>query len=407
MTQPRHQIVVFGATSFVGQILCRYLAGRHGSDGLRWAMAGRSEGKLRQLRDSLGPDAAQVPLIVADAADGIALRAMCAGTAVVASTVGPYALYGSPLVKACAESGTDYCDLTGEVQWIARMIGEHEATAQRSGARIVHCCGFDSIPSDLGVHFLQREARQRFGQPCTRVRLRVQAMRGGVSGGTVASLMNVVAEAAANPELRKQLSNPHLICPPDAPRVAQQEVRFAEYDADAGGWLGPFVMAAINTRVVHRSNAIGGNYGADFRYDEATFTGPGLKGRAMAMGLATGLGAFVAATAIGPTRRLLERYVVPKPGEGPSPEAQLKGFYDLRLRGTTADGRQLEVKVTGDRDPGYGSTGKMLGEAAACLALDLDKSAKPGGFWTPSTAMGDRLVERLVAHAGLGFEVLG
>ncbi|AXQ28687.1 saccharopine dehydrogenase [Solimonas sp. K1W22B-7] len=406
----RYQAVVFGATSFVGQILSRYLFQRHGAEGnFRWALAGRSEDKLRQLRDGLGAGAAELPLIVADAADGSALRALCADTDVVISTVGPYALYGSPLVKACAETGTDYCDLTGEVQWIARMIAAHEETAKRSGARIVHCCGYDSIPSDLGVHFLQQAALREFGEPCTRVKMRVKTLRGGFSGGTAASLMNAVAESARDPAVRRIMGDPYGICPPERRGGAvQPNVVFAEYDEDARSWLSPFVMAAINTRVVHRSNALSSvAYGKDFRYDEAVMTGPGLKGRLLAAGTAVGLGGFIAATAIGPTRRLLEKFVVPKPGEGPTPEQQEKGCFDHRVYGETASGRKLVVKVTGDRDPGYGSTGKMLGEAGACLALDRPKAELPGGFWTPATALGDALVERLVANAGLTFERIG
>ena len=401
----QYQVVVFGATSFVGQILARYLFQRHGANGsFRWALAGRSKGKLEQVRDSLGADAATLPLLIADAADSAALRKLCEATDVVISTVGPYALYGSPLVQACAETGTDYCDLTGEPQWIARMIAAHEQTAQRSGARIVHCCGYDSIPSDLGVHFLQQESLREFGEPCTRVKMRVKKLRGGFSGGTAASLMNAVAESARDPAVRRMMSDPYGICPPDRRgSVKQPNVVLAEYDEDAKSWLSPFVMAAINTRVVHRSNALAGMaYGADFRYDEALMTGPGLKGRLMAAGTAIGLGAFVTATAIGPTRKLLEK-IVPQAGEGPTPEQQEKGLFDHRVYGETASGRKLVVKVTGDRDPGYGSTGKMLGEAGACLALDKPKDQLAGGFWTPATALGDALVQRLVANAGLTF----
>jgi short subunit dehydrogenase-like uncharacterized protein len=409
MSTPSLDVVVFGATSFVGKILCRYLLEEFGTHGeLKWAAAGRSKAKLEELRDSLGPEAANLPLIVADAADDTALRKLCASTRVVVSTVGPYALYGEPLVKACAESGTDYCDLAGEVQWIRRMVQRHEAAARKSGARIVHCCGFDSIPSDLGVHFLQRQAMSRLGAPCTRVKMRVKAMRGGMSGGTVASLMNVVKEAAADPALRKELADTYSLCPDGpAPRMRQPEVRSVEFDADFGAWVAPFVMSAINTRVVHRTNALSQQaYGADFSYDEAMLMGRGLKGRLAATGLAAGLGGFMLAGAIGPLRAGLERFVLPKPGEGPSPEAQRKGSFDLRFVGTTADGRQIRTKVTGDRDPGYGSTGKMLGQAAGCLALDIDKAATPGGFWTPATIFGDRLIKRLVDHAGLSFELV-
>lgn len=404
-----HDLVVFGASSFVGQILTRYLHDEFGLGGrLRWAIAGRSQAKLEQLRRSLGRGAGGLPIIVADAADGDALGAMCSATHAVASTVGPYALYGEPLVRACVEAGTDYCDLTGEPQWVRRMLQAYESAARRSGARIVHCCGFDSVPSDLGVHFLQREARRRFGGPCNRVKMRVKVMSGGFSGGTVASAINAFKEAAADPKLRKELANPYSLCPKGfGSKTRQPNVRFVEYDADFDSWLAPFVMAAPNVRIVHRTNALaGGTYGTDFRYDEAMLGGRGLRGRATATAIAAGVGAFVAAASVAPIRTALERFVLPAPGEGPSPEAQRKGFYDLRFLGRTADGRTIRVKVTGQGDPGYGSTSKILGQAAKMLALDLPRSRVAGGFWTPATIFGDVLIERLEKHAGLRFEVL-
>jgi short subunit dehydrogenase-like uncharacterized protein len=409
MSAPSHDLVAFGATSFVGKILCRYLWDEFGAQGeMKWVAAARSKAKLEELRSSLGANAGTLPLVIADAADEASLGKLCASTRVVVSTVGPYALYGEPLVKACAQSGTDYCDLSGEVQWIRRMVQRYEAMAQKSGARIVHCCGFDSIPSDLGVHFLQRQAMKRLGAPCTRVKMRVKAMRGELSGGTVASLMNVVKETAADPALRKELANPYSLCPPgNVPKVRQPDVRRAEFDLDFGAWVAPFVMSGINTRIVQRTNALSGQaYGADFTYDEAMLMGRGLKGRFAATALTAGLAGFMLAGAIQPARAALERFVLPKPGEGPSPEAQRKGFFDLRFLGSTADGRRIRAKVTGDRDPGYGSTGKMLGQATACLALDIDKVATAGGFWTPATIFGDRLIERLTHRSGLTFELV-
>lgn len=407
MNTPMHDVVVFGATSFVGRILSRYLVQRFGAHGeLNWAAAGRSQARLEELRRELGPGAAALPLIVADAADETSLRALVRQARVVVSTVGPYALHGEPLVKVCAESGIDYCDLTGEVQWIRRMIQRYEALAQKSGARIVHCCGFDSIPSDLGVHFLQREALRRFGQPCVNVKMRVRAMRGGFSGGTVASLMNVVKEAAADPALRRELQNPYSLCPESTrPQTRQPAVKSAEFDTDFAAWTAPFVMSAINTRIVQRSHALLGHpWGAGFTYDEAMLTGRGFKGRLAASGTSAGLTGFMVAGAVAPARWLLERFVLPAPGEGPSPADQETGFFDLRFHGKSADGRSLRTKVTGDRDPGYGSTGKMLGEAAACLSLDIAREQRPGGFWTPATILGDRLIARLTANAGLVFE---
>jgi short subunit dehydrogenase-like uncharacterized protein len=321
--------------------------------------------------------------------------------------VGPYALYGEPLVKVCAATGTDYCDLTGEVQWVRRMIRSYEGAARKSGARIVHCCGFDSIPSDLGVYFLQQQARERFGHPCSEVKLRVKAMRGSFSGGTYASTMNFTREVAADPALRKEVANPYSICPEGyAPKVRQPNVKAAEFDADFDSWVAPFVMAAVNTRIVQRSNALSKqSYGADFRYDEAMLMGRGLAGRAKALALSAGLAGFMIAGALPPTRWALSK-VLPAPGEGPSPEEQRRGFYDFRFLGKTRDGGQLRVKVTGDRDPGYGSTAKIVGQAGACLALDLAESGRGGGFWTPATLFGGTLVDRLIEHAGLTFDVI-
>jgi short subunit dehydrogenase-like uncharacterized protein len=407
MIEKPYSLVVFGATSFVGKLLCRYLVDELGFDGrLSWAAAGRSRGKLEALRSSLGERAAALPLEIADAADEAALAAMCSKTRAVVSTVGPYAFHGEPLVRVCASTGTDYCDLTGEIPWIKRMIGLYEAKAQASGARIVHCCGFDSIPSDMGVTFLQQEAHRRFGQPCSHVKMRVKAIRGGASGGTIASILNVAKEAAADPAVRRDVANPYALCPlDDAPKVRQASLSRPEYDPDFDSWLAPFIMAAINTKVVHRSNALSHySYGSDFRYDEAMLSGRGLEGRVKAYAIAAGLGAFAAASVIAPTRWALERFVLPAQGDGPSPESQKKGFFDLRFLGMTADGRAIRTKVAGDADPGYLSTSKMLGQAAACLAA-LNKPEKPGGFWTPATLFGDALVEALKAHAGLTFQV--
>jgi len=405
MTAKPYDAVVFGATSFVGKLLCQYLTSHFTSAEFTWAAAGRSRDKLEQMRRSLGAKAAGVPLIIADAKDGPSLAAMCAQARVVVSTVGPYALYGEPLVKACAETGTDYCDLTGEVQWIRRMLDRYEVTAKKTGARIVHCCGFDSLPSDLGVHFVQSQAKQRDGRHCSHVKMRVKAMRGGASGGTIASLINVAKEAAADPALRKELQNPYLLCPKDhRPKTRQENLNGASYDSDFQSWIAPFIMAAINTRVVHRSNALMNYaYGEEFRYDEAMLAGRGMGGRLTAYGITSALGGFVGLTAVAPARWLLQRFVLPAPGEGPSPESQKQGFYDLRFLGLLDGGRLIRAKVTGDSDPGYGSTSKMLGQVVANLAW-LDKGE--GGFWTPATLFGDTLIEAFQKHAGLSFAVL-
>jgi len=404
-----YHLIVFGATSFVGQLLTRYLFERHGVDGdLRWAIAGRSEGKLNEVRASLGAQGSILPVLLANADDESSLLALCQQTSVIVSTVGPYSLYGSPLVKVCAESGTDYCDLTGEAPWIAKMIAAHEETAKRTGARIVHCSGFDSIPSDLGTYFLQQQAKSQLGQYCTRVKMRVKAMRGGLSGGTVASIIHIINEASTNKSTRKMLMDPYSLCPQTIIKLPwQPNLKFASFDTDAKAWTFPFIMAAINTKVVHRSHALNGYpYGTDFIYDEAMMTGAGLKGRAAATGAALGIAGAFSALFLSPTRMLMARFVVPKPGEGPTPEQQAKGFYDIRFIGQTKTGETLTVKVTGDRDPGYGSTCKILGETSVCLALDVSKTEKAGGFWTPSTLMGDQLIQRLSKYAGLSFSIV-
>lgn len=398
-------LILYGATSFVGRILARRLVERHGTDGpLRWAIGGRDAAKLDRIAAEVGAD---VERVVADADDPIALTDMARSTRVVVSTVGPYALHGSALVAAVAEAGTDYCDLTGEPQWMRRMIDAQSAAAAASGARIVHACGFDSIPSDLGVWHLQQQALARFGEPCQTVAMRVWAMRGGASGGTIASMMNLMEEASADPSLRTLLADPRALAPIDMRTgPAQPEVRSPKRDAASGQWVAPFVMAAVNTKVVHRSNALlGRRWGEGFTYDEAMLMGEGPLGAAKAGGLSAGLVAGMGLAALGPTRRALSRYVLPKPGEGPSPQAQEKGFFDIRFFGTTAGGERLKTKVTGDRDPGYSGTARMLAEAATTF-LDLSREDVGGGFWTPATAFGDRLVERLEAHAGIRFDVI-
>ncbi len=397
-------LVVFGATSFAGQILCRHLVSRHGTDGdLRWAIAARNPAKLADVVDSTGAD---VPRIIADASSPEDMARLAQSSRVVVSTVGPYALYGSELVAAVAGAGTDYCDLTGEPHWMQQMIDAHSATAAASGARIVHTCGVDSIPSDLGVLFTQHQAISRLGTHCNRIRMRVKAFKGGFSGGTIATMMNIMEEQSSDPGLRKVLANPYALAPEgQRSGVRQPNVSVPERDEASGSWVAPFAMGSVNSRVVHRTNALlAYPWGADFRYDEAWMMGTGIGGAARATAMSAGLGAFIGAAAIGPVRSLLDK-LLPQPGSGPTPEAQENGFFDIRFFGSTADGRTISTKVTGDRDPGYGSTGKMLGEAAHALA-NLDRSAVGGGFWTPATAFGESLIEPLVTHAGLTFDVL-
>ena len=405
----QYDLVIFGATSFVGQILTTYLVEHLGTDGeISWAIAARSSSKLNELKESYGEKAANLPMIIADSHDEASLQAMCSQARVIVSTVGPYALYGELLVKTCAETGTDYTDLTGEAHWIKKMQDKYQQAAQQSGARIVNCCGFDSIPSDMGMYCLQQQAMERFNHPLPHTKLRVKAIKGGASGGTVASMIEAIKAAKADPKVRRQMGNPYLLCGENHQyQKRAHSVKGPKFDREFNSWIAPFIMEAINSRIVLRSNALlGMPYGCDFTYSEAVLTGPGLKGRLAAVMSTLGFGALGIGLYFSPLRSLLEKFVLPAPGEGPSPEAQLKGFFDLRLDGRDGKGNQVRVKVTGDRDPGYGSTAKMLAQAGLCMAMDIKKEDCPGGFLTPSAAMGSALVKRLEDHAGLTFTQL-
>ncbi|MDT8437930.1 MAG: saccharopine dehydrogenase NADP-binding domain-containing protein [Wenzhouxiangellaceae bacterium] len=406
MTEREFDLVLMGATGFTGRLVAEHLLARHGAEGkLKWALAGRNLDKLAEVRTGLGDAARALPLIQADSHDRASLDALVARTRLVLTTVGPYALHGQRLVAACAESGTDYCDLTGEVPFMREVIDANEQAAKASGARLVHCCGFDSIPSDLGVWFLQQAAIERFGQPLTRVRLRVKAAKGGLSGGTFASMLNIVEQARANPALGKILKNPHAICPPEHRKGERQPyVNGPKFDPVLKSWTAPFIMAAINTRVVHRANALQDHaYGENFRYDEAVLTGPGFGGRVKATTLSASMGAFALGASLAPGRALLKKFL-PKGGEGPSKAQREAGFFNIVIAGETADGKQLRARVKGDRDPGYGSTSKMIGETAVLLTETAHETTS-GGFWTPATALGQALVERLAEHAGVTFAV--
>lgn len=407
MVNKELDMIVFGATSFVGQIICRYLLEEHTEPNFTWAMAARSQDKLEQLRAELGEKSVSIPVVIADSFDDAALMAMCERTEVIISTVGPYAIYGEALVKACVNTGTDYCDITGESQWMKRMISRYSEQAKTSGARIVHCCGFDSLPSDLGVKFLQEQAQEKFGVYCSEVKMRVKVMKGTFSGGTVASGVNAFKEAAKDPEVRAEMRDWYSLCPEGHNNSARQRAIGMEYDEDFSAWVGPFIMAAVNSRVVLRSNALlRERYGNEFRYDEGTLAGDGDKGRKLAKRMKSGGRLFGLVLAVPPLRWFALKFFLPKPGEGPSFKEQQEGFYDLRFFGKTDVGDEIRVKVTGDRDPGYGSTAKMLSQAAISLHRDVDKNEVPGGFWTPGSTFNEALYQRLSSYAGLSFEVL-
>ena len=400
-------IIVLGATGFTGALVAEYLLQRYGvGQDLRWAVAGRNKEKLEHLRSQLGAAAADLPVIVADSLDADSMDDLAKRTRVVLTTVGPYAHFGSPLVAACAANGTHYCDLAGEVQWIRRMIDAHHEQARKTGANIVHCCGFDSIPMDIGAWFLQREAHARHGDYCSSITMLVKAMKGGASGGTMASMMNIMREARADREVARVLARPYSLNPPGEQSGPDEgDQRGIRFDENTNSWTAPFVMATVNTRVVRRTHALlGYPWGESFRYHEAIRTAPGAGGWLKAATVTAGLTGLVTFASFGGTRSLLERYVLPKPGTGPDRKARENGFFNLLQIGELPDGKTIRGKVTGDRDPGYGSTSKMLAEAAVCLAFD--ETGSDGGVLTPAAAMAAPLLERLRNNAGLTFEVL-
>lgn len=382
-------IVVYGATGYTGRLVAEHFVREYGGkpDAPGWAMAGRNLAKLQAVRDEIGAPA-DTPLVIADADDEASLRSLCERARVVLTTVGPYQLYGDKLLAACVATGTDYADLCGEPAWMAEQIVRHHEAAKASGARICFSSGFDSIPSDLGVLMLQKEAVARFGSPAPRVKTRIRSMVGSFSGGTAASFKATMASAARNPSQFKVLANPFALTPgftgPEQPGGM-----LPAYDRALESWTAPFVMASINTKNVHRTNFLRGHpYGRDFRYDEMVLTSPGDIGKQ-------------AATAIAGAMKSMFGDGGPKPGEGPTREERENGSYDFLLIGEYPDGRSIRYGVKGRYDPGYGSTSRMLGETGmALLASDAE-----GGVGTPGAFLGEALVERLQQRAALTFAV--
>ena len=405
-------IIVWGATGFVGRLAAQQLASRSGSrSDVRWAIGGRNEAKLEAVRSGLGAGAADIPIITGDSHGAASMAALAERTSVVCSCVGPYAKYGSELVAACARSGTHYCDLAAEAHWIRGMIDDHAAEAERTGARLVHACGMDSIPSDFGVSVLQRAARERFGSPCSKVRMRVTELSGGFSGGTAGSMLHGFEAGRDDPTIRQGMIDPYFLCPEGQREGPEQPGKMlsvtVEYDEDLKAWTKPFFMGPMNTKIVRRTNAIlDYPYGKDFRYEEARLVGDGWSGRLRAQVEALGFGAFAVGVALPPTRALLKRYVLPASGEGPSQETREGGHWEVILVGRHAAGEVIKERVSGVGDPATLSTSRMLIESALCLLQDGDLITVGGGSWTPASALGEPLLTRLTAHAGLCFEVL-
>ena len=405
--RPRNlDLIVFGATGFTGRLVAEHLYARYGAGGeVAWAMAGRSLAKMHEVRSRIGADDA-LPLLEADASDAASLGALVSQARAIVTTVGPYQQHGQALVTACAHAGTDYLDLCGEPVWMAQMIPRLQAPARASGARIVFSCGFDSIPFDLGVVFLQDEALRRFAAPLRQVRARVRVMKGGFSGGTIASALATIEQLEREPELERTLADPFALTP-GFRGPAQPAGDAADYDQAARAWTAPFIMAPINVKNVHRTNALRGHpWGRDFVYDERMLCGDGAVGQRRARAMARNGRMQTALLRFAPARALLRRFVLPKPGEGPSAHERETGCYEVLFSGEAADGRTLQALVRGDRDPGYGSTSKMIAEAALCLVDEVGPGLAAGGVWTPGAAMGLALVRRLQARAGLQFSIV-
>jgi len=403
MSNREYEVVLFGATGFTGKLVAEYLK-EHSPRDLKWCIAGRNREKLEAVRRDLA--LGELPIEIADGHDEASLERLVPRAKVVCTTVGPYTKHGVLLARAVAKHGTHYCDLTGEPPFIRRSIDENHAVAEKSGARVVHCCGYDSIPFDLGVHMLWDHAKKTAGTGLRWAKGFAAETKGAFSGGTIASMATIMELARSDRDVRRLLGDPHGFDPVRGKRTTdpfEQDQRSVRWDPDIERWTAPFLMATVNTRVVRRSSAlVPGHYGESFRYREAMSLMRGPKGFVAASAITAALGGFAAVLAFEPTRDLVTKRFLPKPGEGPSKEARDAGYFKVRFVAETENGEKLRGRVEGDSDPGYGETAKMLAESALCLARD--ELGERSGVLTPATAMGMTLVERLRA-AGMRFAV--
>ena len=394
-------IIIWGATGFTGRLVAEYIFKNYSSEKLNWAIAGRDKKKLINVRDKIADK--NIPIIIADSFDEVSLTKMTQRTKVICSTVGPYSKYGSLLVKSCIKTNTHYCDLAGEAQWIRKIIDTYHQEAKNKKIRIVNSCGFDSIPSDIGVYFIHKNLPD-INIKLDKISMRVSGFKGSLSGGTYASMNNIITEASKDRLIGKILTNPYGLNPegqrsgPD-----KRDLNKVKYDEDSKSWIAPFMMAGINTKIVRRSNALSNySYGKNFTYDESVMTGDGFRGRIRAIISVLPL-IFLSAKPGSLLKRIFNVFT-PKPGQGPNENERENGYYSMRFYIRYNDKSRALVRVTGDRDPGYGSTSKMLAESAICLSKDSLKDTY--GVITPSIAMGDQILDRLQAKAGLTFKFI-
>ena len=395
-------IIIWGASSFTGQLVTEYLFNRYGSSKIKWAIAGRNLDKLEKVRSHLAHE--KIPIFIADSFDKESLSKFVKKTKVVCSTVGPYSLYGTKLVKLCIENNTNYCDITGEAHWIRTLIDSFHKEAKSKKIKIVNSCGFDSIPSDMGVYFIQNKIKKVYNNYAKSIKMRVAGIRGGISGGTYSSINNLLREAYNDKTIFKLLNNPYGLNPKDKMEgLDKKDLRKIIFDKESNSWIYPFIMAGINTKIVRRSNALSNfQYGKDFKYEEAMMSGKGISGFLKAI-LAIFPLAMIGLNPNSFLKKIVNSFM-PKPGEGPGVKKRKNGFYNLRFYVTIDEKRKAFAKVIGDSDPGYGSTSKMLAESALCLAFD--KLPENYGVITPSFSMGEKLLTRLNENAGLKFELI-
>ena len=386
-----YDLTLFGATGFTGKLVTEYLGKRLIGGSLNWAIAGRDPAKLENLKNELQ---LSCEIIIADSNDPQSLKNLAQQSKVICSTVGPYAKFGSELVAACAQNGTHYCDITGESQWIRTMIDQHEKSAQSSGARIVHCCGFDSIPFEVGVFELQNFLKDTTDKFAQRIEGRLIGARGKFSGGTVASILNILDEVSKTPGLAKQMRNPYFLNP-DPRFDGPKDYDLMKPMKDKIQWNAPFLMAPTNTRIVRRGHALRGfPYGNQFSYNEAMATGKGASGRLKAWGISLSMSSFIGLHMAAGVRRFSQKYIVPKSGQGPSREEQDKGFFKIRFYAyDQSDNLLATLDFIAQGDPGYKATSMMLAESALCLCEDAIKV--DGGSWTPVSCFGELLTKRL------------